>query len=187
MPHEGTDPVVVAAQIVTALQTIVSRNTHPLESAVISVTQIHGGDTWNVIPDEVVLRGTTRTFKPEIQDLVERRMREVAESLCAAHGAAMRWRYERRYPATVNAGAETETAASVLSEIVGEENVRRDVLPSMGSEDFAFMLQEKPGSYVWIGNGGSANLHNAGYDFNDEILPLGASYWARLVERVLAR
>ena len=187
MPHEGTDPVVVAAQLVTALQAIVSRNTHPLESAVISVTQIHGGDTWNVIPDEVVLRGTTRSFRPEIQDLVERRMREVAENLCAAHGARMKWRYERRYPATINAGGETETAAAVLGEIVGDENVRRDVLPSMGSEDFAFMLQEKPGSYVWIGNGGSANLHNAGYDFNDEILPLGASYWARLVERVLAR
>lgn len=187
MPHEGTDPVVIAAQLVTAFQAIVSRNTHPLESAVISVTQIHGGDTWNVIPDEVVLRGTTRTFKAEIQDLVERRMREVAESLCAAHGARMRWRYERRYPATVNAGHETETAAAVLTEIVGEENVRRDILPSMGSEDFAFMLQEKPGSYVWIGNGGNANLHNPGYDFNDEILTLGASYWARLVERVLAR
>jgi hippurate hydrolase len=187
MPHEGTDPVVIAAQLVTAFQTIVSRNAHPLESAVISVTQIHGGDTWNVIPDEVVLRGTTRTFKPEIQDLVERRMREVAEGLCAAHGARMRWRYERRYPATVNAGHETETAAAVLAEIVGEENVRRDILPSMGSEDFAFMLQEKPGSYVWIGNGGNANLHNPGYDFNDEILTLGASYWARLVERVLAR
>jgi hippurate hydrolase len=187
MPHEGTDPVVIAAQLVTALQAIVSRNTHPLESAVISVTQIHGGDTWNVIPDEVVLRGTTRTFKPEIQDLVERRMHEVAESLCAAHGARMRWRYERRYPPTINAGSETETAAAVLGEIVGQENVHRDLLPSMGSEDFAFMLQEKPGSYVWIGNGGAANLHNAGYDFNDEILPLGASYWARLVERVLAR
>jgi amidohydrolase len=187
MPHEGIDPVVIAAQLVTAFQAIVSRNTHPLESAVISVTQIHGGDTWNVIPDDVVLRGTTRTFKPEIQDLVERRMREVAESLCAAHGASLGWRYERRYPSTINTAAETETAASVLAEIVGEENVRRDVLPSMGSEDFAFMLQEKPGSYVWIGNGGSANLHNPGYDFNDEILPLGASYWARLVERVLAR
>jgi hippurate hydrolase len=186
MPHEGVDPVVVAAQLVTAFQTIVSRNTHPLESAVISVTQIHGGDTWNVIPDEVVLRGTTRTFKAEIQDLVERRMREIAGSLCAAHGARMAWRYERRYPATVNAADETETAAAVLAEIVGAENVRRDVLPSMGSEDFAFMLQQKPGSYVWIGNGGSANLHNPGYDFNDDVLPLGASYWARLVERVLA-
>jgi hippurate hydrolase len=186
MPHEGIDPVVIAAQLVTAFQTIVSRNTHPLESAVISVTQIHGGDTWNVIPDEVVLRGTTRTFKPEIQDLVERRMREVAESLCVAQGARMAWRYERRYPATINAPEPTETAAAVLAEIVGDENVRRDVLPSMGSEDFAFMLQQKPGSYVWIGNGGSANLHNPGYDFNDEILPLGASYWARLVERVLA-
>jgi amidohydrolase len=187
MPHEGVDPVVIAAQLVTAFQAIVSRNTHPLESAVITVTQIYGGDTWNVIPDEVVLRGTTRTFKPEIQDMVERRMRETAESLCAAFGAGLAWRYERRYPATINTAAETEIAASVLAGIVGEENVHRDVLPSMGSEDFAFMLQEKPGSYVWIGNGGSANLHNASYDFNDEILPVGASYWARLVEHVLAR
>lgn len=185
MPHEGVDPIVIAAQLVGALQTVVSRNTHPLESAVVSVTQIHGGDTWNVIPDEVVLRGTTRAFKPEIQDLVERRMREIAENICAAHGAKMSWRYERRYPPTINSERETETAAAVLAEIVGGENVRRDVLPSMGSEDFAFMLQKKPGSYVWIGNGGNANLHNPGYDFNDEILPIGASYWARLVERVL--
>lgn len=187
MPHEGVDPIVIAAQLVGALQTVVSRNAHPLEAAVVSVTQIHGGDTWNVIPDEVVLRGTTRAFKPEIQDLVERRMREIAENVCAAHGAKMSWRYERRYPPTINSERETEIAASVLAEIVGGENVRRDVLPSMGSEDFAFMLQEKPGSYVWIGNGGDANLHNPGYDFNDEILPLGASYWARLVERVLGR
>jgi amidohydrolase len=187
MPHEGCDPVIVAAQIVTALQTVVSRDTHPLESAVVSVTQIHGGETWNVIPDEVVLRGTTRSFKPEIQDLLERRMRATAEGICAAYGAGMRWRYERRYPPTVNSAAETETAAAVLAEIVGGDNVRRDVLPSMGAEDFAFLLQEKPGSYIWIGNGGSANLHNPAYDFNDEILPLGASYWARLVETVLAR
>jgi amidohydrolase len=124
MPHEGIDPVPIAAQLVGAFQTIVSRNAHPLESAVISVTQIHGGDTWNVIPDEVVLRGTTRTFKPEIQDMVEQRMRQTAEGICAAHGATIGWRYERRYPATINTGPETEVAASVLAEIVGEENVR---------------------------------------------------------------
>jgi amidohydrolase len=187
MPHQGVDPVVVAAQIVSALQTIASRNTHPLESAVVSVTQIHGGDTFNVLPDEVVLGGTTRSFKPEVQDLIEANLRRAAESTAAAYGASVAVRYERRYPPTVNAAAETELAAAVLGEVVGEAKVRRDALPSMGGEDFAFMLQKRPGSYIWIGNGESASLHNSSYDFNDEILPLGASYWARLVERALAR
>jgi len=190
MPHLGNDPVVIAAQMVGAFQTIASRNTHPLESAVISVTQIHGGDTWNVIPGSVVLRGTTRSFKPEVQDLIERRMREIAEGISAAFGARMTWRYERRYPSTVNSAEETELAAAAMAEIVGEANVERDPTPSMGAEDFAFMLQKKPGAYVWIGNGegdGGCQLHNPHYDFNDEILPLGASYWARLVERVLEK
>ena len=190
MPHTGIDPVVAAAQVVTALQTIASRNVHPLESAVVSVTQIHGGDTWNVIPNEVVLRGTVRTFKPEVQDAIEPAMRRIAENVCAALGASAAMRYERRYPATINSDAETETAAGVLADLVGEANVRRDQLPSMGSEDFAFMLQAKPGTYIWIGNGpadGNAMLHNPKYDFNDEILPLGASYWASLVEHVLGK
>ncbi len=190
MPHTGIDPVVAAAQIVTALQTIASRNVHPLESAVVSVTQIHGGDTWNVIPNDVVLLGTVRTFKPEVQDAIEPAMRRIAENVCAALGASAAMRYERRYPSTINSDAETEIAAGVLADLVGEANVRRDQLPSMGSEDFAFMLQAKPGTYVWIGNGpaeGNAMLHNPNYDFNDEILPLGASYWARLVEHVLRR
>jgi hippurate hydrolase len=190
MPHTGIDPVVAAAQVVTALQTIASRNVHPLESAVVSVTQIHGGDTWNVIPNEVVLRGTVRTFKPEVQDAIEPAMRRIADNVCAALGASAAMRYERRYPATINTDAETEIAAEVLADLVGLPNVRRDQLPSMGSEDFAFMLQAKPGSYIWIGNGpaeGGAMLHNPNYDFNDEILPLGASYWARLVEHVLGK
>jgi hippurate hydrolase len=190
MPHLGNDPVVIAAQMVGAFQTITSRNAHPLESAVVSVTQIHGGDTWNVIPSGVVLRGTTRSFKPEVQDLIERRMQEIAEGISAAFGARMTWRYERRYPSTVNSAEETELAAAAMAEIVGEANVERDPTPSMGAEDFAFMLQKKPGAYVWIGNGegdGGCQLHNPHYDFNDEIRPLGASYWARLVERVLAK
>jgi hippurate hydrolase len=188
MPHTGVDPVVVAAQIVAGFQTIVSRNAHPLESAVVTVTQIHGGDTWNVIPDEVVLRGTTRSFRADIQDMIEANLRRIAESTAAAYGAGVDFRYDRRYPATVNTEAETELAAGVLAELVGEANVRRDALPSMGAEDFSFMLQRRPGSYVWIGNGeGGASLHNSSYDFNDEVLPLGASYWARLVERVLAK
>jgi metal-dependent amidase/aminoacylase/carboxypeptidase family protein len=135
-----------------------------------------------------VLRGTTRAFKAEIQDLIEARMHTLAESIAAAYGARVDVRYFRRYPPTVNTEAETEVAAGVLEEVVGQPNVRRDVLPSMGAEDFSFMLQQRPGSYVWIGNGENReNLHHPGYDFNDEILPLGATYWSRLVETVLAK
>jgi len=190
MPQRGVDPVVVAAELVGALQTIASRSISPLDAAVVSVTQIHAGDTWNVIPEEVVLRGTTRTFKPEIQDQVEAGIRRRAEGIAAAHGCTVTMRYERRYPATINSAAETDLAAGALTELVGEPNVLRDLAPTMGSEDFAFMLQAKPGCYVWIGNGpgdGGCLLHNPAYDFNDEILPLGASYWARLVERTLAK
>ena len=186
MPHTGVDPVVVAAQITLGLQTIRSRATHPLDGAVVSVTQVHGGDTWNVIPDEVVLRGTTRSFKPEVQDLIEESIRRIAEGVAASQGAKVRVRYERRYPPTVNTDKETEIAAGAASEVAGAANVLRDYTPSMGAEDFAFMLQAKPGCYVLIGNGDSASLHNPHYDFNDEVLPLGASYWARLVERELA-
>lgn len=188
MPHLGVDPIVVAAQIVTALQTIVSRNAHPLESAVVTVTQFHAGDTWNVIPQEVVLRGTARSFQSEVQDLIESRMHAIAESIGAAYGARVNVRYMRRYPPVVNSERETDIAAEVLENVVGAANVRRDLLPSMGGEDFAFLLQKKPGSYIWIGNGENREfLHHPNYDFNDEILPLGATYWARLVETVLAK
>jgi hippurate hydrolase len=190
MPHRGVDPVVAAAQIVTALQTIASRNTDPIDAVVVSVTQIHGGDTWNVIPDDVVLRGTCRAFRPEVHDAIEPSIRRVAEGVCAALGARMTLRYERRYPPTVNSAAETERAASAAAEVVGAGNVIRDPVPSMGSEDFAFMLQKKPGCYVWVGNGpveGGCGLHNPHYDFNDEVLPIGASYWVKLVEQTMAR
>ncbi len=190
LPHLGVDPVVAAAQIATGLQTITSRNTHPLESAVVSITQIHGGDTWNVIPDEVVLRGTTRSFKAEVQDAIEASIRRIAAGIAAAMGASVDMRYERRYPPTVNSPRETEIAAAIAAEVVGEGNVDRELQPTMGSEDFAFMLQAKPGCYVFIGNGTgdkAVGLHNPHYDFNDEILPIGASYWVRLVERVLAK
>ena len=190
MPQRGVDPVVVAAEIVGALQTIASRAISPLDAAVVSVTQFHAGDTWNVIPEEAVLRGTTRTFKYEIQDLVEARVKRIAEGVAATHGCTAAVRYERRYPATVNSATETEIAGDTLADVVGAANVLRDLAPTMGSEDFAFMLQAKPGCYVWIGNGpgeGGCTLHNPAYDFNDEILPIGASYWARLVERSLAK
>lgn len=190
MPHRGIDPVVVGAQIVTALQTIASRATSPLDSVVVSVTQFHAGDTWNVIPDQAVLRGTTRSFRPEIQDATEGAIGRIARQTAAAFGATAELRYERRYPPTINTERETEIAAAAIAEVVGAENVRRDLPPTMGSEDFAFMLQAKPGAYVFIGNGAdeqASPLHNPRYDFNDEVLALGASYWARLVERTLAR
>jgi hippurate hydrolase len=189
MPHLGIDPVVTAAQIVAGLQTIASRNINPLQGAVVSVTQIHGGDTWNVIPDEVVLRGTTRSFDPAVRDALEPAIRRVAEGTCAGLGASMTMRYERRYPPTLNSPAETEIAAATAAALVGPDKVRRDLLPSMGAEDFACFLEKKPGAYIWIGNGAAADqamLHNPHYDFNDEILALGASYWARLAETVLA-
>lgn len=190
MPHLAIDPVVAAAQIVGALQTIASRNVHPLESAIVSVTQIHGGDTWNVIPETVVLRGTTRSFSPAVRDALEPAIRRIAEGACSTCGAQMELRYERRYPPTINAAQETEIAAAAAASLVGEGNVRRDLLPSMGAEDFAWFLENKPGAYIWIGNGTAENggmLHNPHYDFNDAILPLGASYWVRLAETVLAR
>jgi hippurate hydrolase len=152
------------------------------------VTQVHGGDTWNVIPDEVVLRGTTRAFKTETQDAIEAALRRVSEGVAAGMGASVAVRYERRYPALVNSEAETRVAAAVASEVAGGQNVDTDLVPTMGSEDFAFMLREKPGCYLFIGNGDkAASLHNPHYDFNDEILPLGASYWAKLVEHVLGK
>jgi amidohydrolase len=190
LPHLGQDPMVAAAQIVTGLQTLVSRNTHPLESAVVSVTQIHGGDTWNVIPDDAVLRGTVRSFKTELQDAIEAGIRRVATGIAGALGTTAEVRYERRYPPTVNSEKETEIAAVIAADVVGDANVNRGLMPTMGSEDFAFMLQAKPGCYVFIGNGTgdkAVGLHNPHYDFNDEILPIGASYWARLVERTLAK
>ena len=190
MPHNGIDPITLAATLVHELQTIVSRNVPPVDAAVVSVTQIHGGDTWNVIPPEVVLRGTTRTFKPEVQDLVEQRMRRICEGLAVTHEAEISLRYERRYPPTINAAREAQIAAEAMIAVAGAGNVHSDLQPTMGAEDFAFMLQKRPGAYGWIGNGPGASdclLHNPGYDFNDEILPLGASYWVSLAERVLKR
>jgi hippurate hydrolase len=190
MPHLVIDPVVAAAQVVNGLQTIASRNTHPLESAVVSVTQIHGGDTWNVIPETVVLRGTTRSFSPAVRDQMEPRIRRIADGACRSYGAEVELRYERRYPPTLNAPAETEVAAAAAASIVGDNNVRRELLPSMGAEDFAFFLEQKPGAYIWIGNGTAETggmLHSPHYDFNDAALPLGASYWVRLAESALAK
>ncbi len=190
MPHLGIDPVVIAAQIVGAWQGIVSRSADPLQAAVISVTQIHGGHTSNVIPEEVTLSGTTRAFLPEMQDMIERRLKQVADGICAAHGATCTFEYSRRYPSVINTDHETDIAARAAAEVVGSENVLDDEPPTMGAEDFAWMLQTHPGSYIWIGNGvegeaGGCAVHNPHYDFNDDILAIGASYWAQLVHDVL--
>jgi amidohydrolase len=186
MPHQGIDPVLIAAHIVTGIQTIASRNVDPLASVVVSVTQIHGGDAWNVTPQQVVLRGTVRSFRPAVQEMAEANLGRIARGVAAAHGAEAEFRYERRYPATVNSQAETRHAAEVASQIVEAGNILDGVSPSMASEDFAFMLQGKPGSYIWLGAGEHhPNLHSPHFDFNDDLLPIGASYWAKLVEETL--
>jgi hippurate hydrolase len=188
MPHLGRDPMPFAAHVINALQTIVARNIHPLEAGVVSVTQVHGGDTWNVIPQEVVLRGTVRSFRPDIQDLIERRIGEIVAGLASTFDMSATLRYERRYPATINTRTETRHALAAATALVGADNVDTDPTPSMGSEDFAFMLQAKPGCYVWLGGGrgpGTPNLHNPHYDFNDDALAIGASYWVTLAEAQL--
>ena len=188
-PHQGTDAIVAASEMVGALQTIASRNIDAQESVVVTVTQIHGGDTWNVIPEDVTLRGTVRAFQPEVQDRAEAALKRIVAGVAAAHGLEASIRYERRYPPTINAVAESELAAAVAAEVVGTDNVHGDLNPKLASEDFSFMLNEKPGTYVWLGNGpgdGGCLLHNPNYDFNDEALPIGATYWARLVETCLA-
>jgi hippurate hydrolase len=188
MAYQGKDPMLFAAHAIHALQTIVSRNLHPLDAGVVSVTQVHAGDTWNVIPEQIVLRGTVRTFDPGVQDLIERRMGTLVEGIAAMFEMTATLRYERRYPATVNSAPETERARRAAEATVGAANVDTDPTPEMGSEDFAFMLQKKPGCYVWLGAGRGSetpNLHNPRYDFNDEVLAIGASYWVRLAEQEL--
>jgi len=191
-PHQGIDPIVVQAQIVNALQTIPSRTVDPTKSVVLSITQVHGGDTWNVIPTKVVLRGTVRTFEPEVQDQTEAAMRRLCESIAAAYGARVEVLYERRYPSTVNDPDHVAICAAVAAEVVGKGNVDTNAPQVMGSEDFSFMLNERPGCYINIGNGGFGQpggtvVHNPRYDFNDAALPYGATFWARLVETVLSR
>ena len=190
MPHQGVDPVVVAAHIVTAAQALVSRGTDPIDTAVVSFTVIRGGSAFNVIPDEVSLSGTVRSFKAETRDALESGLVRVAENVAAAFGASASVVYERCYPATVNSPDETAFAAEVAARVVGPAQVRRDPDPSMGAEDFAFMLQRRPGCYIWLGQGGlpeSCMVHNPNYDFNDTILTTGASYWALLAEAALPR
>jgi len=186
MPYAGKDPMLFAAHAINALQTIVARNLHPLDAGVVTVTQVHGGDTWNVIPQEVVLRGTVRAFKREVQDLIEERMQGIVAGVAATFDMTATLRYERRYPATVNAAVETQHAIAAAAAVVGAEHVDTDPVPEMTGEDFAFMLQARPGCYVWLGAGvgpDTPNIHSPQYDFNDDALPIGASYWVRLAEQ----
>jgi amidohydrolase len=195
MPHNGLDPVPVACQMVLAFQTIISRNTRPIDSGVVSVTMIHAGEATNVIPDSVELRGTVRTFTVEVLDMIEQRMRQIAEHTCAAFEASCEFSFVRNYPPTINSAKEAEFARQVMASIVGEDQVQVQE-PTMGAEDFSFMLQTKPGCYSFIFNGDGAHremghgggpcmLHNPSYDFNDDLIPLGATYWVRLAEEWL--
>ena len=196
LPHNGIDPVPIACQMVQGFQTIITRNRRPVDPGVISVTMIHAGEATNVVPDSCELRGTVRTFTFELLDLIEQRMKAVAEHTCAAFGASCEFHFHRNYPPTINHAKETEFARRVLGTVVGAENVL-EFEPTMGAEDFSFFLQAKPGCYFMIGNGdgthregghglGPCMLHNPSYDFNDELIPLGATAWVRMAEEWLA-
>jgi hippurate hydrolase len=184
-PHGTIDPIIIGAGLVQALQTIVARSVDPIESAVVSVTTFHAGQAHNIIAETARVAGTARTLKPEVRDLVEARIRGLVEGFAVAHGATITVDYDRNYPVTKNHPAETAFAASVAGEIVGAQNVNADAPPVMGGEDFSYMLEARAGAFVFIGNGDSAGLHNPTYDFNDEIIPIGCSYWARLVETAM--
>ena len=184
-PHATVDPIVVGAGVIEALQSIVARNVDPLASAVISVTTFHAGDAFNVIPQRAKLTGTGRSLDPLVRDLIERRMREVVQNVAAAHGATAKFHYERNYPVTINHPEQTEKAIAVASDVAGEANVNPDHPPVMGGEDFAYMLEARPGAFIFVGNGDTAGLHHPAYDFNDAAISYGSSYWARLVERLM--
>jgi amidohydrolase len=188
-PYLAVDPVLVAAHIITAAQSIVSRNTDPLDSAVLSLCSLQAGDpgAFSVIPREARIVGTARTFRPEVQTMIEERLARLVDSVALGFGATATLKYQRSYPATINSRAEAVFAGDVAANIVGEERVVRDLRPSMGAEDFSFMLQVKPGAYMRLGQGGDGNcfLHSSRYDFNDAVLPLGAALFAGLVERGL--
>ena len=197
IPHNGIDPVFTAMQIGTGLQSIMTRNKRPIDAAVLSITQIHAGEAVNVIPDTATLAGTVRTFSVDVLDLIETRMKQLAEATALAYGCSVEFSFRRNYPPTVNTEKETHFALGVMQEIVGKDHVETNIDPTMGAEDFSFMLLEKPGCYAYIGNGdgdhrdhghglGPCMLHNTSYDFNDDVLSLGSTYWVRLSESFLS-
>lgn len=186
MPHRGVDPVYVASQVISALQSLVSRSTSPTDAAVVSITKVEAGSASNVIPRVATLTGTCRSFQPETRDRLEAGVERIAVGVAEALGATARVTYSRGYPPTVNHVEQTEFARGVAASMLGDDAVVVNPEPSMGGEDFAFMLEQVPGTYVWLGTGGEYDLHHPRYDFNDEALPVGASYWVELVEARLA-
>jgi amidohydrolase len=186
-PHLGVDPVVVGAQIVNLAQTIVSRSVDPIKSGLISICQFHAGSADNVIPQTATLRGTARSLLPEVRDTLENRLREIVEGTAKAYGARAALTYGRHYPVTKNHPQQTEFAAAIASEVAGGDAVDTNTPPVMGGEDFSFMLEARPGAFIFIGNGDSAGLHHPAYDFNDDVLPAGISFWARLVETAMPK
>ena len=185
MPHTTIDAVIIATQLVNAFQTIVARNVDPMDTAVLSVTKIHSGDAYNVIPEVANLAGTVRTFKEDVKQKIAKRMREICEGVAITHNAKIDFDYRDGYPATHNNQEQADFCQSVMEDLVGEENVTTELNPSMGAEDFSYMLQQKAGAYIMVGNGDSADLHNPYYNFNDEALPVGSSYWVKLVQSAL--
>jgi len=186
LPHNTTDPIVIAAQLILALQTIVSRNVDPMREAVLSVTMVEAGTAFNIIPRTVTLTGTVRSLDERVRDFLEERLKSVTQGIVKTFGASAEVSYRRGYPVTVNAEAQAELAGAIARDVAGPERVELSVDAMMGGEDFAYMLQAKPGAYAFIGNGPSSQLHTDTYDFNDEIIPTGVSYWVRLVETALA-
>jgi amidohydrolase len=184
-PHDTIDPIVVGSQMVNALQTIASRNADPLDSVVVSVTVFQAGNAFNVIPQETFLQGTVRTLSPEMRDLAQERMEMIVKATAEAFGASAELKFNRGYPVTANHDDQTDFAAAIAEGIAGEGKVQRDIAPMMGGEDFSYMLEERPGAFIFAGNGDSAGLHHPAYDFNDELIPVGCSYWVKLVETAL--
>jgi len=181
-PHNCIDPIVTAAHVITALQSVASRSVDPLESVVVSVCTIKAGDTFNVIPQTAMLLGTVRTLSPAIRDVAEARIRTLVENTCAAFGATAAIEYNRGYPVTVNDAEKTEFAASVAKAVAGEGAVQTNFPPEMGAEDFSYMLEKRPGAYIFLGNGDTAGVHHPAYDFNDAAAPYGVSLWAKIIE-----
>jgi hippurate hydrolase len=184
-PQFSVDTVLVGAQIINNIQSVVSRNVDPLEAAVVSICLFQAGNTDNVSPQTAKLRGTARSLTPAVQDLLEKRLREVVEGTAKLHGAKAKFSYRRGYPVLKNHAAQTEFAASVAAGIAGKDKVNTSLAPVMGAEDFSFMLNARPGAFIFVGNGDSAGLHHPAYNFNDDVIPIGTSYWVKLVETAL--
>lgn len=185
MPHLGVDPIVAGSQLVLALQTIVSRNLNPLESLVVSITKFIGGTALNVIPEEIKVSGTVRSLSPETREYAENRIKEICEGVAKSSNTEINVYYNNNYPVTVNHDAQTQKAAKVASKIVGTERVETNIDPMMGAEDFSYMLEARPGAFIFLGNGDTAGLHHPAYDFSDEAIPLGCSYWAKIIEELM--